>query len=105
STKRGIFIACFYKLNMDRLFTSKITPLRDFLLGGKHIHPYIILFVDLFIVFFSFSLSYLIVGGFGFDEMDFFQYVIYTASFCTVALPVIYLGRLHTGLLRYSNST
>src|SRR5690606_13135292 len=90
---------------MGRRFTSPINPLRNFLLKGKHIHPFVILFVDLFIVFFSFSLSYLIVGGFGFEETDFAEYLLYTASFCLVALTVIYFGRLHTGLLRYSNTT
>src|SRR5690606_9935405 len=52
----------------------------------------------------SFSLSYLIVEGFSFSRIDFFQYSVYTFVFCLVALPVIYFGRLHTGLLRFSNS-
>ena len=56
-------------------------------------------------VFASISLSYLIVGGFGFDQMYFAHYLWVTGCFCAVALPVIYFARLHTGLLRYSNTT
>lgn len=89
---------------MGRIFTTTFIPFRDFLFTGKHIHPFVILFIDLFIVFFSFSLSYLIVGGFGFEKIDFIPYLKLTGSFCLVALPVIYFARLHTGLLRYSNT-
>lgn len=89
---------------MGKNFTGNINPFRDFLLKGKHIHPLLILFVDIFIVFFSFSLSYLIVGGFGFEKLSFIHYLKFTGTFCLIALPVIYFARLHTGLLRYSNT-
>jgi FlaA1/EpsC-like NDP-sugar epimerase len=89
---------------MERTFTSKFNPLREFLRNDRHIHPYLILLVDILIVFVSFSFSYLIAGGFGFDQMDFFQYLWATGSFCLVAFPVIYFAKLHTGLLRYSNT-
>src|SRR5690606_10675104 len=89
---------------MRKSFTHKLNPFKDFLLKDKHIPPYAILFADVLIVFFSFSLSFLIVGGFGFKELDLNQYVQYTAIFCLTALPVIYYGRLHTGLLRFSNT-
>lgn len=89
---------------MEKTFTSKFNPFRDFLRNDRHIHPYLILLVDMLIVFVSFSFSYLIAGGFGFDQMDFFQYLWATGSFCLVAFPVIYFAKLHTGLLRYSNT-
>lgn len=89
---------------MEKTFTSKFNPLREFLRNDRHIHPYLILLVDILIVFVSFSFSYLIAGGFGFDQMDFFQYLWATGSFCLVAFPVIYFAKLHTGLLRYSNT-
>jgi FlaA1/EpsC-like NDP-sugar epimerase len=89
---------------MRKSFTHKLNPFKDFLLKDKHIPPYAILFADVLIVFFSFSLSFLIVGGFGFKELDLDQYLTYTAIFCLTALPVIYYGRLHTGLLRFSNT-
>lgn len=90
---------------MEGTFTSNFIPLRKFLRDDRHIHPYVILLMDVFIVYISFSLSYLIVGGFGFSEMDFVQYLWVTGFFCLVAFPVIYFAKLHTGLLRYSNTT
>lgn len=89
---------------MDEIFTAKFNPFRDFLRNDRHIHPYLILLVDVLIVFISFSFSYLIAGGFGFDQMDFLQYLWTAGCFCLVAFPVIYFARLHTGLLRYSNT-
>src|SRR5690606_23922548 len=78
--------------------------IKDFLLNGKHIHPMVILLMDLLIVFFAFSLSYFIVEGFVFAGISIYQYLFYAFSFTLVALPVIYFGRLHTGLLRFSNT-
>ncbi|WP_157466753.1 polysaccharide biosynthesis protein [Cyclobacterium marinum] len=85
------------------MLESKFNPLRKFLEDDRHIHPFVILSVDILIVFISFSLAYLIIGGFGFDQIDFVQYLIVTACICLIALPVIYFSKLHTGLLRYSN--
>nr|WP_317192409.1 nucleoside-diphosphate sugar epimerase/dehydratase [Cyclobacterium marinum] len=85
------------------MLESKFNPLRKFLEDDRHIHPLVILSVDILIVFISFSLAYLIIGGFGFDQIDFVQYLIVTACICVIALPVIYFSKLHTGLLRYSN--
>ena len=85
------------------MLESRFNPLRKFLEDDRHIHPFVILSVDILIVFISFSLAYLIIGGFGFDQIDFVQYLIVTACICLIALPVIYFSKLHTGLLRYSN--
>lgn len=90
---------------MEKTFTSKINPLNNFLRQDRHIHPLLILMVDVIIVFMSFSLSYLIIGGFGFEQLDFIQYLLVTGSYCVIALVTIYFARLHTGLLRYSNTT
>ncbi|MDO6440371.1 nucleoside-diphosphate sugar epimerase/dehydratase [Cyclobacterium sp. 1_MG-2023] len=86
------------------MLVSKLNPLRKFLEDDRHIHPLVILSVDILIVFISFSLAYLIIGGFGFDQIDFVQYLMVTTSICVIALPVIYFSKLHTGLLRYSNT-
>ena len=89
---------------MKKIFTPKYNPLRDFVRNDRHIHPYLILLLDVLIVFVSFTLSYLIAGGFGFSQMDFFEYLWAAGCFCLIAFPVIYFARLHTGLLRYSNT-
>lgn len=89
---------------MGNFSTLNYKIVKDILHHRRHIHPMVILFLDLFIVFFSFSLSYLIVQGFVFESVDLGQYMVYSIAFCLVALPVIFFGRLHTGLLRFSNT-
>ena len=89
---------------MGKTFYNPLNPIRDILAHGRHIHPLIILFLDFFIVFFSFTLSYLIVGGFALDRLNFQEYIWYVGTFCLVSFPIIYWGKLHTGLLRYSNT-
>jgi len=89
---------------MGKASTLNYKILREFLLSGRHIHPVVILLVDLMIVFCSFSLSYFIVEGFIFADINIYSYLFYAFSFTIVAFPIIYLGRLHTGLLRFSNT-
>lgn len=89
---------------MNRKKTFNYNIIRDFLLSGRHIHPLVILLVDLFIVFIAFSISYFIVEGVFYNSFSFNQYVKYGLFLCLIAFPVIYLGRLHTGLLRFSNT-
>src|SRR5690606_28874179 len=89
---------------MGKFSTLNYKILKDILQHRRHIHPMVILFVDLFIVFFSFSLSYLVVQGFVFESVNLSQYIVYSIAFSLVALPVIFFGRLHTGLLRFSNT-
>lgn len=89
---------------MSEKRTFNYNIIRDFLLSGRHIHPLVILLIDLFIVFIAFSISYFIVEGVFYNSFSFNQYVKYGLALCAIAFPVIYLGRLHTGLLRFSNT-
>lgn len=89
---------------MKNFTSSNYKVLKNFLLSGRHIHPLIILIVDLFIVFTAFTVSYFLVEGFFYNSFSFTQYFRYALSITLVAFPVIYLGRLHTGLLRFSNT-
>jgi FlaA1/EpsC-like NDP-sugar epimerase len=86
-------------------FSVKNKILKDFLSKGRHIHPILILMMDLLIIIFAFTLSYLIGKRFVFVQVDLPQYFAYTLVLSLIAFPVIYFGRLHTGLLRFSNST
>lgn len=90
-------------MNNPSFYINKV--IRDFLRRGRHIHPLIILMLDLLIVVFAFTLSYFIGKGFGFERFNPGQYFTYILVMCSVSFPVIYFGRLHTGLLRFSNST
>ena len=90
---------------MSQFSISNNKVIREFLRKGRHIHPYVILFLDLMIVLGAFTISYLIVNGLVPGSFNFVQYYTYTFIMCIISLPVIYFGRLHTGLLRFSNST
>jgi FlaA1/EpsC-like NDP-sugar epimerase len=89
---------------MQRSSTSKIKFINDFFVSGKHIHPLIIMMIDITIVFLSFSLSYILVAAIGFQKATLTEYGLLTSTYCIVAIPVIYLWRLHAGLLRFSNT-
>ncbi|MGN6639100.1 MAG: polysaccharide biosynthesis protein [Mucilaginibacter sp.] len=60
--------------------------------------------VDLFIVTWSFSTSYFIVQRFEFINILRGYFFIYTGLYCTIAALVMYMMRIHTGLIRYSNT-
>ncbi|WP_118195345.1 polysaccharide biosynthesis protein [Albibacterium indicum] len=78
--------------------------IKKFLLEGKTISKWLILFLDFLIVSWSFSFSFLLVKGFNFVEIDQNRFFVYVGVFCITAMIVLYFGRMHTGLLRYSNS-
>ncbi|TCK85288.1 polysaccharide biosynthesis protein [Albibacterium bauzanense] len=78
--------------------------MRKFLLQGRTLPRWVIFIVDLIIISWSFSFSYFIVERFEFNDMVRGHYLIYISLFCLIASPVIYFLRLHTGLLRYSNT-
>jgi len=78
--------------------------LKRFLLEGKTISKWTILFLDFLIISWSFSFSFLMVKGFEFSLIDPYRFLFYTIVFSIIASATLYLGRMHTGLLRYSNS-
>ena len=77
--------------------------IRDFLSKDKHLPHWLILLADMLIIYFAFSFSYVLVNLANIELVEFSQYLLYTATLCTIALPVVYFSKLHTGLLRYSN--
>lgn len=85
--------------------TPRVKYLKDFLTSGKHVHPMIIMMIDIVIIFFSFSLAYILIAAIGFKKASISEYALSIVIYCIVAIPVIYYWRLHTGLLRFSNTT
>lgn len=79
--------------------------MKNIYVNGKSVPRWIILILDLVLISWSFAFSYFIIVGFEFTYMVRGFYLIYTALFCFIALPIMYLMKLHTGLLRYSNTT
>lgn len=82
----------------------RLRIIKDFLLNDQHLPHWMVLLADMVIIYMSFTLAFGLVNLFDFQNIDFSQYIIYTGVYCAVALPVVYFGRLHTGLLRYSNT-
>jgi FlaA1/EpsC-like NDP-sugar epimerase len=60
--------------------------------------------VDLIIITWSFSTSYFIVQRFEFTNILRGYFFILTGLYCAVSTIVMYLMRIHTGLIRYSNT-
>ena len=85
-----------------RLFQNK--HIRDFFLTGKSLPRWVILLADMFIIFWSFSLSFLVVRGFHIGNIQLNWFLIYLSAFCLIAFAVLFLMKMHTGLLRFSNT-
>src|SRR5690606_31778019 len=79
--------------------------LKQFLLHGKTLPRWMILALDMVIISWSFTFSYFIAKGSNVMVMDSKTFLIYLLLLCLVALPVVVWMRLHTGLMRYSNSS
>ena len=60
--------------------------------------------LDFVIVTWSFASSYLIVNRFEFSNILRGYFFAYTGIYCIVTAIVMYLMRVHIGLIRYSNT-
>src|SRR5690606_21799487 len=78
--------------------------MKELILRFKTVPRWAILLLDLLILTWSFSLSYFIAKQFNFHEIVRGHFFIYTAIYSSIALPVFFLMRIHTGLIRYSDT-
>src|SRR5471030_2075599 len=78
--------------------------MKKYLLFTKVIPRWLIMLIDLFIVTWSFSTAYFIVQRFEFVNILRGYFFIYTGLYCAIAAVVMYAMRIHTGLIRYSNT-
>ena len=60
--------------------------------------------LDILIVASSFAFSYFIVYRFEFVNILRGYFFIYTGLYCIISAEVMYIMRIHTGLIRYSNT-
>ena len=74
------------------------------LLTYKTVPRWVILLIDLVIISWSFALSYFILKHFQLQSIYRGHFLIYTGLYCAIAMVVFYLMRIHTGLIRYSNT-
>ncbi len=80
------------------------TLMKKYLLFSKVLPRWIIMLLDFVIVTWSFASSYLIVNRFEFANILRGYFFIYTGVYCIVTAIVMYLMRVHIGLIRYSNT-
>lgn len=80
------------------------TLMKKYLLFSKVIPRWIIMLLDFVIITWSFASSYLIVNRFEFANILRGYFFIYTGVYCIVTAIVMYLMRVHIGLIRYSNT-
>lgn len=78
--------------------------MKKYLLFNKVVPRWVIVILDFFIVAISFSTSYFIVYRFEFTNILRGYFFIYTDLYCVISLAVMYVMRIHTGLIRYSNT-
>jgi FlaA1/EpsC-like NDP-sugar epimerase len=78
--------------------------MRKYLLFNRVVPRWVIMILDIFIVAASFSFSYFIVYRFEFVNILRGYFFIYTGLYCVIAAEVMYIMRIHTGLIRYSNT-
>lgn len=84
------------------LFQNK--RIRDFFLTGKSLPRWVIFLADMLIIFWSFTLSLLVTRGFQVGNIHLKGFLLYVGCFCLIAFIVLYLMKMHTGLLRFSNT-
>lgn len=82
----------------------KTLGMKNFLLNGKAVPRWIILLIDFVITSWSFALSYFVIKEFEFTGIQRGHFFIYMGLYCMIALAVFYFMRVHTGLIRYSNT-
>lgn len=78
--------------------------MKKFLTKERAVPRWVILLIDLFINSWSFMLSYFIIKQFEFPVILRGHFFVYTGGYCLVSLLVFFFMRIHTGLIRYSNT-
>ncbi|WP_257657469.1 polysaccharide biosynthesis protein [Parapedobacter lycopersici] len=78
--------------------------MKELILRFKTVPRWAILLLDLLLLTWAFTLSYFIAKQFNFQEIVRGHFFIYTAVYGSLALPVFYFMRIHTGLIRYSDT-
>src|SRR5690606_17823710 len=78
--------------------------MKELILRFKTVPRWAILLLDLLLLTWAFTLSYFIAKQFNFAEIVRGHFFIYTAVYSGLVLPVFYFMRIHTGLIRYSDT-
>ncbi|HVG40872.1 MAG TPA: hypothetical protein VM888_04600, partial [Chitinophagaceae bacterium] len=74
------------------------------LLNFDTVPRWVIQLIDLILISWSFALSYFILKHFEFSAIYRGHFFIYTGIYCIISISVFYFMKIHTGLIRYSNT-
>jgi FlaA1/EpsC-like NDP-sugar epimerase len=72
--------------------------------GWKIQSKWLILLMDQVIISWAFAVSYFIIKQFEFNDILRGPFLFYLGLYCTVSISVFYLMRIHTGIIRFSNT-
>src|SRR5690606_10766457 len=78
--------------------------MKSLILRFKTVPRWAILLLDLFIIAWSFTFAYFIAQQFNFPAIVRGHLFYYTGLYTVIAMVVFYTMRIHTGLIRYSDS-
>lgn len=77
--------------------------MKKFILANS-IPRWVILLIDQIITSWSFVLAFFIISQFEFTSILRGHFFVYAGLYCVISLSVFYLMRIHTGVIRYSNT-
>ena len=83
---------------------QQLRLMKKYLLFNRVVPRWVIMILDILIVATSFSFSFFIVYRFEFVNILRGYFFIYTGLYCIITAEVMYIMRIHTGLIRYSNT-
>jgi FlaA1/EpsC-like NDP-sugar epimerase len=72
--------------------------------GWKIQSKWLILVMDQIIVSWAFAVSYFMIKQFHFNEIMRGPFLFYLALYCVISISIFYLMRVHTGIIRFSNT-
>jgi FlaA1/EpsC-like NDP-sugar epimerase len=77
--------------------------MKQFFLRFKTLPRWIILLLDAFILGWAFCLAYFIANQFQFSVINPTHFFVASLAYTLIGLPIFYVMRIHTGLIRYSD--
>lgn len=78
--------------------------MKKFLFREKIYSRWLVLLIDQLIITWTLFISFLLINKFDYQQLWNINFFIYTALYCCIALLVFTGMRIHTGIIRYSNT-
>ncbi|WP_316811948.1 nucleoside-diphosphate sugar epimerase/dehydratase [Pedobacter heparinus] len=78
--------------------------MKRFLFREKIYSRWLILLIDQLIILCTLLVSFLLINKFDYQQLWHSNFFMYTALYCAISLIVFTIMRIHTGIIRYSNT-